>query len=103
MSDLSRGRKREASLLLTALTVIGLMLAAQTVQGQQAGFNGPPLSGAITDALSSLNEVPGIGVITNLSCTDGTDLGDGNIRINCDSTQLPHNETTIAVDPVDPM
>ncbi len=35
-------------------------------------------------------------------CTDGTDLGGGNIRINCDSIKLPHNEMSIAVDPANP-
>lgn len=36
------------------------------------------------------------------TCTDGTDLGGGNIRINCDSTKSPHNEMAISVDPSDP-
>jgi hypothetical protein len=36
------------------------------------------------------------------SCTDGTNLGGGNIRVNCDSIKLPHNEMSIAVDPTNP-
>jgi len=62
-------------------------------------FNGPPLSGIFASAADFSSETPGVGQITLASCTDGTDLGGGNIRVNCDSIKLPHNEMSIAVDP----
>ncbi len=62
-------------------------------------FNGPPVSGIFASAADFSSETPGTGQITMASCTDGTDLGGGNIRINCDSIKLPHNEMSIAVDP----
>jgi hypothetical protein len=67
-------------------------------------YNGPPLSGTLATENEFLNDpsAPGLGAITKSTCTDGTDLGGGNIRINCDAINLPHNEVTIAVDPANP-
>ncbi len=62
-------------------------------------FNGPPISGLLDSAADFSSETPGVGQITMASCTDGTGLGGGNIRVNCDSIKLPHNEMSIAVDP----
>jgi hypothetical protein len=63
----------------------------------------PPISGFLEAISGFVNDpsVPGIRPVTRSSCTDGTDLGGGNIRINCDSVILPHNELTISVDPAD--
>ena len=63
----------------------------------------PPISGFLEAISGFVNDpsVPGIGPVTRSSCTNGTDLGGGNIRINCDSIILVHNELTISVDPAD--
>ncbi len=63
---------------------------------------GPQLSGIFQSASSFRQDPPGQGTVSMTSCMDGTDLGGGNIRINCDSTTLPHNEMAIAVDPAHP-
>jgi hypothetical protein len=103
--NVSRPKTLKSPFSFITFIAIGLALLLLPVQGHvrsKGVFNGPPLSGGITDTLSLSNEAPGIGVISKVSCTNGTDLGGGNIRINCDSTQLPHTETSIAVDPTDP-
>src|SRR5437867_2552052 len=65
-------------------------------------FNGPPVAGLVASAADFSSETPGVGQITLASCTDGTDLGGGNFRVNCDSVKLPHNEMSVAVDPTNP-
>ncbi len=85
-----------AMILLSALAIVPLSRAQPQV------YKGPALSGVFAAELSFTNDSPGLGAITKSTCTDGTDLGGGNFRINCDSTALPHNEMTIAVDPTDP-
>jgi hypothetical protein len=52
--------------------------------------------------LDFLNETPGIGRITQTACINGVDLGGGNIKMNCDSVDMAHNEVNIAVDPLNP-
>ena len=88
---------------LTATSALGIVPVARAKQ-TQTQFNGPTVSGIFSSATDFLNDpmAPGIGTVTKSSCTDGTNLGGGNIRMNCDSTNLPHNEISIAVDPANP-
>ncbi len=76
---------------------------AGPVSGDRS-YHPPPLSGIFQAASNFANDstAPGQGAITKSFCTNGTDLGGGNIRINCDSAKLPHNELSIAVDPANP-
>ncbi len=92
------------ALLLMALTATSALAVVPIARAKQTQFNGPAMSGIFSSAADFLNDptVSGIGTITKSSCTDGSDLGGGNIRMNCDSTNLPHNELSIAVDPTNP-
>src|SRR5712691_1493013 len=89
------------ALLLMALTAMSALAVVPIARAKQTQFNGPAMSGIFSSAADFLNDptVSGIGTITKSSCTDGSDLGGGNIRMNCDSTNLPHNDLSIAVDP----
>ena len=66
---------------------------------------GPPKSGFYDFYNASAEFGPGIGNVQNLDCTvsAGTQPSDyaGNMLIDCDG-EVPHNETTIVVDPNDP-
>lgn len=66
---------------------------------------GPPKSGFYDFYDASAEFGPGVGNVSNLTCTvsAGTQPGvyAGNMLIDCDG-EVPHNETTIAVDPNDP-
>jgi hypothetical protein len=104
--------------LATLMTMISVVLlnpqlsqSARDVSPRSAGpvagdrsYHPPPLSGIFQAASNFANDstAPGQGAITKSFCTNGTDLGGGNIRINCDSIQLPHNELSIAVNPANP-
>ncbi len=91
------------TVLVALLSVSSFLLIVPISHAQGARpFTGPALSGIFDSAASFQNDPPGIGTITKTLCTDGTDLGGGNIRANCDSTNLPHNEMSIAVDPKNP-
>src|SRR6266566_1459487 len=92
------------ALLLMALTATSALGVVPIARAKQTQFNGPAMSGIFSSAADFLNDptVSGIGIVTKSSCTDGADLGGGNIRMNCDSTNLPHNELSIAVDPSNP-
>src|SRR5260370_37989230 len=101
--------KRKYAIIATALFLMALTAASAlgivpVARAKQTQFNGPAMSGIFSSAADLLNDptVSGIGTITMSSCTDGTDLGGGNIRMNCDSANLPHNELSIAVDPTNP-
>src|SRR3989475_4628825 len=88
--------------LLTALTLTATL--APTALAKNANppppqYNVPPISVLLAAAADFSSETPGIGTADKATSTDGTDLGGGTIRINCDSINLPHNEVTIAVDP----
>jgi hypothetical protein len=97
------------SILLAAL-IAALAFASFTMaltpavyaKNSTSQFNGPPVSGLVASSADFSSETPGVGEITKTSCTDGTNLGGGNIRVNCDSVKLPHNEMSIAVDPTNP-
>lgn len=98
--------------------VVGLMLAlfagvfvsapghgvgaspAASSNAAAAGIGVRALSG-IFDAAKDPPDSPGQGTVDKQFCTDGTAFG-SNVRVNCDSTKLPHNEVTIAVDPTNP-
>src|SRR6266568_4445684 len=87
--------------LLTALTLTATLAPtalAKNAKPPPPQYNGPPISGLLAAAADFSSETPGIGTADKATCTDGTDLGGGNIRINCDAINLPHNEVTIAVD-----
>ena len=91
--------------LLTALTLTATLAPTALAKNSKpppSQYNGPPISGLLASAADFSSETPGIGTIDKASCTDGTDLGGGNIRINCDAINLPHNEMSIAVDPANP-
>ncbi len=93
------------TLLLVALLATSTILAIfPLVYAQRPGrqYQGPQLSGTLTSASAFASDASGLGTVTKTLCTDGTDLGGGNIRINCDSTIFPHNEMSIAVNPTDP-
>jgi hypothetical protein len=88
--------------LLAALSLASFNTALASsahAKNSSPQFNGPPISGLLASAADFSTETSGVGQITAASCTDGTNLGGGNIRINCDSTNLPHNEMSISVDP----
>ncbi len=94
-----------AVILLAGLFVVSSTLFASgslVVNAHQSSAKHPQISGIFSSATDFTNDPPGIGTITKTICADGTDLGGGNIRINCDSTNLPHNEMSIAVDPNNP-
>jgi hypothetical protein len=91
--------------LLAALTLTASLAPTAVANNSKPSppqYNGPPISGLLASAADFSSETPGIGTIDQATCTDGTDLGGGNIRINCDSINLPHNEMSIAVDPANP-
>ncbi len=91
--------------LLIALTLtvtLAPTALAKTSKPPPPQYNGPPISGFLASAADFSGETSGIGTIDKATCTDGTDLGGGNIRINCDAINLPHNEMSIAVDPANP-
>ena len=91
--------------LLTALTLTATLAPTALAKNSKpppAQYNGPPISGLRASAADFSGETPGIGTIDKATCTDGTDLGGGNIRINCDAIDLPHNEMSITVDPANP-
>ncbi len=93
------------AVMLMALSASSAVALLPTVFARQPGqFPGPAPSGIFDAANDFLNDPssPGVGAISHTLCTDGTDLGGGNIRVNCDSTKLPHNEMSIAIDPAKP-
>ncbi len=97
-----RGRSVVALGLALLLVVSSTAVLTYAARSRGRQFQGPPLSGIFDSIPEFLNEAPGVGTVTKVSCTDGTDLGGGNIRINCDSIVFPHNEMTIAVNPDKP-
>jgi hypothetical protein len=109
-SDLHvKSRKLFGALILIVLAAASLTAINPRVHASQSTtsrltslHNGPPISGIFDSASDFMNDAPGVGTVTMATCTDGTNLGGGNIRINCDSTIFPHNEMSIAVDPKDP-
>ncbi len=90
------------ALFIAFLLAVSIAVPVVNAQAKERQYQGPALSGTLSSVPSFLNETPGVGIITKIACTDGTNLGGGNIRINCDSVNLPHNEMTIAVDPRNP-
>lgn len=90
------------SLASITLALIPGAFAKNNGNSMPPGFNGPATSGLLASAESFTSETPGVGQISMTSCTDGTNLGGGNVRVNCDSISLPHNEMSIAVDPTNP-
>jgi hypothetical protein len=87
-----------SGLLVVALALVCVFPTADAQQGRKK----PPVSGIFDAAKEFANDVVGLGLLPNLSCTSAFDFGGGNIRMNCDTINTPHNETTIAVDPDDP-
>jgi hypothetical protein len=91
------------ALVILAAAIFSMALTATVSVAANHSNHAPPISGfleAISDLVNDPS-VPGIRPVTRSSCTDGTDLGGGNIRMNCDSINLVHNELTISVDPAD--
>jgi hypothetical protein len=78
-----------------ALVCVFATADAQNVQKQ------PPVSGIFDATRDWANDVVGLGLLPKLTCTSDFDFGGGNIRVNCDTVNTPHNETIIAVDPAD--
>ncbi|HEX9240404.1 MAG TPA: hypothetical protein VF910_07125, partial [Candidatus Bathyarchaeia archaeon] len=73
--------------LLTALTLTATLAPtalAKNAKPPPPQYNGPAISGLLAAAADFSSETPGIGTADKATCTDGTDLGGGNIRINCD-------------------
>ena len=91
------------TLISAAAAMFSIGLSPTASVAANRSYHGPPLSGFFQAASDFVNDptAPGIGAVDKSSCTNGTDLGGGNIRMNCDSTILPHNELSIAVDPAD--
>jgi hypothetical protein len=90
------GRSTFASLLFLALAV-SVAAAEDPVVPIKHG----PVSGIFSATVNAPLASAGKGTVSKQFCVDGTDFS-GNIRINCDSTFFPHNETSIAVDPANP-
>ena len=93
------------SLLLITLITASAITVGSTARAQSSQGKVPSPTGLVFNSASDFTNdptAPGIGTIDHSSCTDGTDLGGGNIRVNCDATNLPHNELSIAVDPANP-
>jgi hypothetical protein len=92
-------------LLLIAVITASALTITPIARAQNSQYTGPSPSGLVFNSSSDFTtdpSAPGIGSIDHTSCTDGTDLGGGNIRVNCDATNLPHNELSITVDPANP-
>jgi len=92
------------------LTVSILVVAASTgALGQRTSSTekpGPPKSGFYSFFDASAEFETGIGIVERLSCMTGVLLQPavyaGNRLLDCDG-EVPHNETTIAVDPANPL
>ncbi len=89
--------------------VVAIAHAAGAAQGPRV-YSGPPLSGIFGSASDFLSDPAGIGTVTKTSCTTTASGGTAspfggsptNVRVNCDSINLPHNEMAISVDPTNP-
>lgn len=100
--------KRILNLLtLTALMALSLGLYSSVAAAPRNPTEkpGPPKSGFYDFYDASAEFGPGVGNVQNLTCTvsASTQPGEyaGNMLIDCDG-EVPHNETTIVVDPNDP-
>ena len=91
------------ALVILAAAIFSMGLTPIVSVAANHSNHAPPISGFLEAISGLVNDpsVPGIGPVTRSSCTNGTDLGGGNIRMNCDSIIVPHNELTISVDPAD--
>lgn len=91
------------ALVILAAAIFSMGLTPTVSVAANQSNHAPPISGFLEAIPGFVNDpsVPGIRPVTRSSCIDGTDLGGGNIRMNCDSIILPHNELTISVDPAD--
>ena len=89
--------------LFCPVLLLALSVAAPVLSAQEFPVNKHiPVSGIFSATSDAPLAAAGKVIPSKLPpCTDGTDLS-GNIRVNCDSTFFPHNETSIAVDPADP-
>src|SRR5712691_8190937 len=79
---------------MRAFSLLGLVLVSSSALAAQ-----PQLSSARDQAAAAQNESVG-GPFTAV-CDSSTTFG-SNVMANCDSTVLPHNETSIAADPANP-
>ncbi len=96
---------RKPSILLTVVLLCGLGPSAFPADGPSPSEKpGPKKSGFYDFWNISDQFAGGIGTIGNTSCTVGAAtqpaLYGGNMLLDCDG-EIPHNETTIAVDPND--
>jgi len=91
------------ALVILAAAMFSRGLSPTVLVAANQPNHAPPISGFLEAISGFVNDpsVPGIRPMTRSSCTNGTDLGGGNIRMNCDSIILVHNELTISVDPAD--
>lgn len=89
-----------SSILLASVLSFVAPLSPQAFAASQPQKTPVP-SGFFDSANAFASDSPGTGSITKAICTDGTSFS-GNVRMNCDSTNLPHNELSIAVDPSNP-
>lgn len=92
-------------LLVVSVFVVVSGNAPQAYAGQGTYKPGPPKSGFDSFWDISPEFEVGIGNVSKLSCTvgQGTQPSEysGNMLVDCDG-EVPHNETSIAVDPNDP-
>ena len=93
-------------LLSVFVVVVGASTIAFGQRTPAAEKPGPPKSGFYSFFDASAEFEIGIGIVQWLSCVTSTLLQPpvyaGNSLLDCDG-EVPHNETTIAVDPNDPM
>lgn len=94
--------------IMAVITILALSLAilspASAAPRNPTEKPGPPKSGFYDFYDASAEFGPGVGNVSNLNCTvsAGTQpsVYSGNMLIDCDG-EVPHNETTIVVDPND--
>ena len=87
------------------LLAVGLALNAALLGQNPANKRGPQLSGFFDFKEATREFELGLGNVSKLSCTEGTAtqpaIYSGNHLLDCDA-EVPHNETTIAINPNDP-
>ena len=95
-------KKPVAAFVVLLVAISTIVLTGRVPASEKPG---PPKSGFYSFFDASAEFEVGLGIVQRLSCVADTLLKPaiymGNQLIDCDA-EVPHNETTIAVDPNDP-